>query len=110
MRIFDEWIESHRLPPARRASPDGRVDFTEERSFEFDRSTRVMKATITYTFHAPEHLGSVTETTEGLVLSQADVEGVLASTGFVVTVVWGDYDRTPLQPASDRMIFVARRA
>lgn len=109
VRIFDDWIQSGRLPPARRASRDGRVDFTEERSFEFDPSTQVSRATITYTFHAPEHLGSVTETIEGLVLSRAEVEDVLASTGFVVTAVWGDYDRTPLQPESDRMIFVARK-
>jgi SAM-dependent methyltransferase len=109
VRIFDEWIQSGRLPPMRRASPDGRVDFTEERSFEFDPSTRVSRATITYTFHTPDYLGSVTETIEGLVLSQADVEDVLASTGFVVTAVWGDYDRAPLEPESERMIFVARK-
>jgi SAM-dependent methyltransferase len=109
VRIFDEWIQSGRLPPVRQTSPDGRIDFTEERSFEFDRSTRVMRATITYRFHAPEHLGSVTETTEGLVLSQADVEEVLARTGFTVETVWGEYDRTPVEPGSDRMIFVARR-
>ena len=110
VRVFGDWIESGRLPPRRRASPDGRVDFTEERNFDFDRSTRVMTATITYTFHAPEHLGSATETIEGLVLSRAEVEHVLVSTGFVVKAVWGDYDRTPVQPESDRMIFVARKA
>jgi SAM-dependent methyltransferase len=110
VRRFDDWIESGRLPPVRCASPDGRVDFTEERSFEFDRSTRVMKAALSYTFHAPEHLGSVTETTEGLVLSRAGVEEVLAGTGFVLEAVWGDYDKTPLQPESERMIFVARKA
>ncbi len=110
VRTFGDLAQSGRLPPARRASPDGRVDFTEERSFEFDPATRVSRATITYTFHAPDNLGSVTETIEGLVLSRADVEDVLGSTGFAVTEVWGNYDRTPLQPASDRMIFVARRA
>ena len=52
----------------------------------------------------------MTETTEGLVLSQADVEAVLASSGFVVEAVWGEYDRAPLQPESERMIFVARKA
>jgi SAM-dependent methyltransferase len=109
VRMFDDWIQSGRLPPARVASPDGRVDFTEERSFEFDESTRVMRATSTYTFHAPEHLGSVIETTAGLVLSRAEVEDVLARTGFVVRAVWGDYDKTPLHAQSDRMIFVARK-
>jgi SAM-dependent methyltransferase len=110
VRLFGDWIESGRLPPVRCESPDGRLDFTEERSFDFDRSTRVMRATVTYTFRAPAHLGSVTEIVEGLVLSQADVEDVLRSTGFVVAAVWGDYDRTPLQPESDRMIFIARKA
>ena len=109
VRIFDEWIQSGRLPPTRSVSPDGGLDFTEERSFEFDESTRVMRATSTYTFHAPKHLGSVTETTGGLVLSRAEVEDVLASARFVVEAVWEDYDRTPLQPESDRMIFVAGR-
>lgn len=110
VRIFTDWIQSGRFPPVRQTSPDGRIDFTEERSFEFNGSTRVMRATITYRFHAPEHLGSVTETTEGLVLSQADVEALLASSGFVVEAVWGEYDRAPLQPESERMIFVARKA
>jgi SAM-dependent methyltransferase len=109
VRIFDDWIQSGRLPPVRRASPDGQVDFTEERSFEFDPATRVSRATITYTFHTPEHLGPVTETVEGLVLSQAHVEDALGSAGFAVEAVWGDYDRTPLQPESDRMIFAARK-
>ncbi len=109
IRIFGDWIEPGRLPAVRNASPDGAVDFTEERSFEFDPSTRVMTATITYTFHAPAHLGSVTEVTEGLVSSREDVEDVLASAGFVVDAIWGDYDRSPLQAGSPRMIFAARR-
>jgi SAM-dependent methyltransferase len=110
VRDFDEWTQCGRFPPVRQTSPDGRIDVTEERSFEFDGSTRVMRATIIYTFHAPEHLGSVIETTEGIVLSRADVEAVLASSGFVVEAVWGEYDRAPLRPESERMIFVARKA
>jgi SAM-dependent methyltransferase len=110
LRLFDDWLSgSRQLPPVRRSSDDGSVDFTEERRFEFDPSTRVFTSINTYTFHSPEHLGRVAESQKGRVVSRPEVEEVLQSSGFAVEAVWGDYDRRPFAADSSKMIFVARR-
>ncbi|UCC69227.1 MAG: class I SAM-dependent methyltransferase [Armatimonadota bacterium] len=109
VRLFDDWLSVSREPPRRRASADGSIDFTEERSFEFDPATRVLTANITYEFHRPPGLGKFTERVTGRALSQPDVEEVLESAGFVVEPVWGDYDRSSVRPDSLKIIFVARK-
>jgi SAM-dependent methyltransferase len=109
LRVFDDWIESRQLPPLRRASANGSVDFTEERRFEFDPCSRIITSISTYTFHAPAHLGCAVEHQQGLALSRAEVEEILGGAGFAVETVWGDYDRQPHAAGDAKMIFVARR-
>jgi SAM-dependent methyltransferase len=109
VRLFDDWLSVSREPPRRCTSADGALDFTEERRFDYDPSTRVLTSTITYKFRRPRSLGRFTEQVRGLALSQPEVEAVLDRTGFHVEHIWGGYDRSPVQPDGQRMIFVARR-
>ncbi|NIM06645.1 MAG: methyltransferase domain-containing protein [Armatimonadetes bacterium] len=111
IRLFpNDWLEgTHRLPPVRRVSADGEVDFTEERCLQFDPSSHIITGTSTYTFHRPEGLCRAAESVKGRVLSRQEVEDVLQSAGFVVETVWGDYDRSPFGGDSLKMIFAARR-
>ncbi|MCX6376416.1 MAG: class I SAM-dependent methyltransferase [Armatimonadetes bacterium] len=112
LRVFPtDWLKGrHETKPVRRTSADGGVDFTEERVFEFDPDRRIISGTNIYTFHRPEGLGRVVERVSARVLSQAEAEEVLQSSGFVVEAVWGDHDRTPYSADSPQMIFVARAA
>ena len=104
-----DWLKGrHETEPVRRTSADGSVDFTEERVFEFDPERRVIRSTNIYRFHRPESLGRVVEYVLFRALSQAEVEEVLQSSGFVVEGLWGDYDRSPYTADSSRMVIVAR--
>ena len=110
LRVFDDWLGRPPEPPVRRTSADGDVDFTEERRFEFDSSARLITSINTYRFRSPKHLGVITETQTGRVLSRPEAHEILESSGFTVEAVWGEYDHSPFQADSARMIFVARKA